>query len=504
MKKSIMLGVCAGACISSVAFGQVIINEVLENPPGSGSTDDVWEYIELYGKPGMDLTGYAIGLAKGGRDEDGDGIPDVASERFAEIDEAFTLDGLTLGANGLLVLYGTNTFGVSSIPALLDPDTNSAPFSAVHIPTTDTQGKLANDNSSTYLLVRKRPNHEIDEKTGDSVYLPGYSFRKDINPDVDFDSNLDCGVESPVGGAPGAQVIESVQIVDSVAWSHQGGKEYTRSSEQEISDTQGFNPDGVSRIAFYMTNPELGHRFNSSGKVVSTRMADEEFIYGDLISVAALEYNSGVDVDGFIQSKAPTDPNGPGYDGSCDPSDPMSGCMPNGGMFLFDDMNTAGYTMSPGALNDADLSGMGGPVITQFQFVEGDFDFDGVATTADFALMCAMEGASLDDSFMDVCSDGVTPMLRYVFEDRAFQQAVAMTMMSDGDDANVITAADITAHRVMLGFGVAPDQDGNGVVDGADLANLLAKWNTNDPIADLDCSGVVNGADLAQLLAGWN
>ncbi len=503
MKWGFILGACAGAALSAATYGQVVINEVLENPPGGGTTDDVWEYLELYGQPNMDLTGYAIALIKGGRDEDGDGIPDVASERYAEIDEAFSLDGLSLGANGLLVLYGTNTFGVSNIPALLDPETTGASFASAHIPTSDTQGKLANDNSSTYLLVRKRPNHMIDDDTGMSMYLPGYAFRKDINPDVDFDSNLDCGVESPVGGAPGAQVIESIQIVDSVAWSHQGGKEYTRSSEQEISDTNGFNPDGVSRIALYMVNPEIGSRFNSAGKVVPTRMADEEFVYGDLISTVGLEYNHGVDVDGLIQSKSPTDPNGPGYDGSCDPEDPNAGCASNGGQYLFDDLNTAGFTMTPGSFNDADLSGMGGPVIAQFRFEPGDFNFDGVADVQDFALICALEGASLDETFMVVCPDGVTPMLKYRFEDRAFQQALAMTNMNAGDTPNEITSEDVSAHRVSLGFGVAPDQNGDGVVNGADLATLLANWGSDDPIADVNCTGVVDGADLAALLANW-
>ncbi|MEO0631619.1 MAG: lamin tail domain-containing protein, partial [Planctomycetota bacterium] len=86
---------CAGA-----AQSQVVINEVMHDPPGSESN---WEYIELYGKPGMDLTGYAIGLFKGGADENGDDLP----ETIAEIDEAFTLDGLTLGADGFLVLVNS-------------------------------------------------------------------------------------------------------------------------------------------------------------------------------------------------------------------------------------------------------------------------------------------------------------------------------------------------------------------------------------------------------------
>jgi len=47
------------------------------------------------------------------------------------------------------------------------------------------------------------------------------------------------------------------------------------------------------------------------------------------------------------------------------------------------------------------------------------------------------------------------------------------------------------------------DTDGNGTVDGADLATVLAGWGSSDPVADLDGNGIVDGADLAALLAAW-
>ena len=46
------------------------------------------------------------------------------------------------------------------------------------------------------------------------------------------------------------------------------------------------------------------------------------------------------------------------------------------------------------------------------------------------------------------------------------------------------------------------DLDGDGDVDGADLAALLSQWG-GPGTADLNGDGVVNGADLAQLLAAW-
>lgn len=52
------------------------------------------------------------------------------------------------------------------------------------------------------------------------------------------------------------------------------------------------------------------------------------------------------------------------------------------------------------------------------------------------------------------------------------------------------------------------DFNGDGAVNGADLATLLANWGPCPPApdpcpADLNDDGTVNGADLAQLLANW-
>jgi len=49
---------------------------------------------------------------------------------------------------------------------------------------------------------------------------------------------------------------------------------------------------------------------------------------------------------------------------------------------------------------------------------------------------------------------------------------------------------------------VLADLNGDGVVNGADLAILLIQWGTNGA-ADLDNNGVVNGSDLAILLINW-
>ena len=275
------------------------------NPPGSGATNDaVLEYIELYGKPGKDLTGYAIGLFKGGRDGNMDDIPTSATE--VEIDEAFSLDGLTIGSNGFLVLYN-GTPAQSLVPLLLPSEGEaSESFVNAHIVNpNDTLGNLSNDDSSTFILMRRRPGHSIVD--GASVYGPEYTMWKDSGIDVDFDGKLDFGIEVPVGTAPAAIAIDPIQMIDDMAWSNGGGKEYVRSSEQEISETEGFNPDAVSRLAYYMSNPMLGVRLNSDLETVPTRIADESWIYGEMIGSS---FDVTYDTTRF---GSPTDPDGDGF-----------------------------------------------------------------------------------------------------------------------------------------------------------------------------------------------
>ena len=43
----------------------------------------------------------------------------------------------------------------------------------------------------------------------------------------------------------------------------------------------------------------------------------------------------------------------------------------------------------------------------------------------------------------------------------------------------------------------------DGVVNGADLGQLLIDWGQAEPRSDLDQNGMVNGADLGLLLNAW-
>lgn len=48
------------------------------------------------------------------------------------------------------------------------------------------------------------------------------------------------------------------------------------------------------------------------------------------------------------------------------------------------------------------------------------------------------------------------------------------------------------------------DVNGDGSVDGADLAIVLSAWGSDLPTADVNQDGIVNGADLAVVLSAWS
>tara|TARA_B100001059_G_scaffold66853_1_gene63511 strand:+ start:185 stop:1756 length:1572 start_codon:yes stop_codon:yes gene_type:complete len=62
----------------------------------------------------------------------------------------------------------------------------------------------------------------------------------------------------------------------------------------------------------------------------------------------------------------------------------------------------------------------------------------------------------------------------------------------DGGDCNLLQCGLLPA-----------DINGDGAVNGADLAALLGGWGSNDPELDLDQNGSVGGGDLAIVLGAW-
>ena len=106
----------------------------------------------------------------------------------------------------------------------------------------------------------------------------------------------------------------------------------------------------------------------------------------------------------------------------------------------------------------------------------------------------ASAAAWIDRSFVvsSVATPGETLTVRFVVEDRP---------------NNSITEAGIDLVRVERTVCEDPsnpaDLDGDGVVNGADLAVLLGAWGEKGGAADLNGDGVVGGADLSVLLGNW-
>jgi len=68
-----------------------------------------------------------------------------------------------------------------------------------------------------------------------------------------------------------------------------------------------------------------------------------------------------------------------------------------------------------------------------------------------------------------------------------------------GEDVSFLTLT----LSVTVGSGIPGDLNGDGIVNGADLAILLGQWGTSGS-ADLNGNGVVDGADIAILLGSWS
>ncbi|MFO0859631.1 MAG: hypothetical protein U0570_03680 [Phycisphaerales bacterium] len=539
MKFQLATGLLACAMIASAGRAQLVLNEIWANPAGGGSSgDDRYEYIEIYGTPGMKLDGYMLASVFGGAD-DGNNIPGPLptgwdqGDEIPEIDEAWSLDGLTIGSNGFFVLYNNNGNN-SNIPPLLPTATTRATFISKHIPTSDVAGRIKNDGSATFVLLRKRPYHTLVSNgaggftslyDGNAGYFNGsrYGWRKDVNPDVNFDGKIDLNGIGTTGGIPNApetpvdsedtsyvvvptpppMTLEPYQMVDDIAWSNGGGKEYARSQQQELSDTSGFNPDAVTRVAYYGANPNLGDRLNSQNQVVATNTADEEFFYGDILTNSARAYDT-------VNSAGPTVP----------------GQTP-GSRFIR--RSAGGFMMTPGSFNDGAATGAGAGPITQFRFVKGDFNFDGVVNCTDRGLLASRIGATLDDTTTYVNDRGTPEIIDDIvipnwwkWQGRDFNAIVAMLNMNTTDGASGANNAAVTPSELAAFDALFPnlcaspcpaDLNGDTFVDDADFVLFAAAYDLldcADPAmpagcpADLTGDGIVEDADFVVFAAAYN
>ncbi len=306
--------------LAETAGAQVFINQIFLNPPGG--LDGVKEYIELQGTPGMSLDGFAIAVLNGSETKYVDppgSVPPIPPD-FIEIDEYFSLDGLSLGRNGLLVIGSGD---VTQYPTLL-PDTNFTTWHGLWNGLLDVPGMIQNDGSNTFVLVRQRPG--IVE--ADPTNPLGLIWSKDIEHDAEIqpfatdpfdglvkdlvgDGRLDTGAPNGVGGTTRdmvgattpADLSDDLEVVDEVSLEHTRGWEYDVDGRHvdvggvalpfkerrvhALDDPAGINPDLLSRVDYRTTGDGWVPPMGVTGEMANGNnwpdTATEQWIRGESI-----------------------------------------------------------------------------------------------------------------------------------------------------------------------------------------------------------------------------
>lgn len=388
----------------------VFINEVFSNPPGA--TDEWYEFIELLGTPGRKLDGYAIGVLDG-LDEKLyplGSIPPVP-DPAPEIDEFFSLDGLALGKNGILVL-GIKNRSSTYYPALL-PDSNFAQWTTLWNGGLDTPGKLGNNGSFTIMLIRNRPG-QTEADPGDPN---GLCWGKDIAHDAQLltpvqdpkdevwkdqwgDGNLDIGEPNGLGGntldlvganTPG-DITDDLELVGEVSFEDGRGWEYDVDSrivdigssgklpEREVhtlDDPANFNPDAISRVDYRTKGDGWAPAGGGTGELSNGNnwqdTATEQWIRGQSIPGSVPGEGRG---GFFYVNDANTDPNA---------VQPYDTHVP----LWLDDGNVPDYNFV--AANTYEIAA-GRINALAVPFIPGDCDRDGLCDINDISKIAAVFG----------------------------------------------------------------------------------------------------------------
>lgn len=216
MRLRLALVLTLALALTQNAMATVFINEVLINPPGS--LDDTREFIELMGTPGMKLDGYAIAVVNGYTQKFHNlGSISLGNMTFQEIDEFFSLDGLTLGSNGILVV----AVGIDlDNPTVLADTSLREDWGGIFYPPPpggpgmiwnggrDFPGKIGNDGSTTVVLIRNRPGDT--EATCPDQNCADLRWGKEICPDCELFTPVDANicVGGPVANRPCSEAID--------------------------------------------------------------------------------------------------------------------------------------------------------------------------------------------------------------------------------------------------------------------------------------------------------
>ena len=316
-----LLSVATLSALSASALGNVFINEIFVNPPGS--LDDTREFIELNGTPGKNLDGYGIAVINGAltRFYPLGSIPPRPLAQ--EIDEFYSLDGLALGPNGMLVI-GT---GVATAYPTLLPDTNHRQASTLWNGFLDTVGNMNNDGSNTIVLIRNRPG--ATQATNPTLPAsPNLRWGKDIACDDELvtpvedpqtmtmvdqygDGRIDRGLANGTGGftldlkgatTPGIE--DDLEIVDEVSYEQDRGWEYDFDGRtvdagstivglpprnvHALDDVQGFHPDALTRVDYRTSGPGWVPASGATGELPNGNnwqdTATEQWIRGESLT----------------------------------------------------------------------------------------------------------------------------------------------------------------------------------------------------------------------------
>jgi hypothetical protein len=307
--KNLCIAVFVSIFSVSSSRAAVFINEIFINPPGSN--DDTREFVELLGTPGMKLDGYAVTLVSGGLTKYHllNSVNCSELPNPPEVDEFFSLDGLSLGSNGILVL-GIGPSG--AYPSLLSDTIYQRWTLLWQSNPSDPHGKLSNDGSNTCLLIRNRPGST--QAHGDIADVRWGKDQAPIDSELITPVDTDVCENSPVNGAPCstdadcfggdcvpgtadqygdgnidrggpsglaspcdqladlkgtstfADVTDDLEVVDEVSYEDSRGWQYDMDSRHvdngstltglsyrhvhDLNDPQGFNPDCLSRVDY--------------------------------------------------------------------------------------------------------------------------------------------------------------------------------------------------------------------------------------------------------------
>lgn len=403
--------------LASGAQATVFINEVFINPPGS--SDSSCEFIELLGTPGMKLDGYAIAVLNGTEEKYYDAnIMPPPPIPAPEIDEFFSLDGLTLGSNGLLVLVIRNP-STFYFPEMLT-DSNWVKRANLWNGGLDAPGTVNNDGSTTFLLIRNRPGRTQSDPCDPN----GLRWGKEIRPDAEYfplggddyqygNGNLDRNEPNGLGGytlemtglntsgylGDDLEIVDEVSFEDGQGWEHDTDERHVDEGStfgglphrhvHAMDDPVNFNPDAISRVDYRTKGAGWTPAPDATGEMANENnwqdTATEQWIRGESTPGYLPEF--GANPVYFYLNDANSDPNAVQPYDTHVPSWLYDGNAPD---YNFTAAKT--YHIAAGRTNSLAVP-----------FIPGDCDRDGLCDTNDIAKIATVFG---DDNWVfSNCAD---------------------------------------------------------------------------------------------------